>query len=211
MGAENRLITDRAVAAGERVATRPVAPLFINRWSPRAFAGEPISDDTLFNLFEAARWAPSAFNSQPWRFVYAKRDSTAWPKLLALLIPYNQAWASAAAALVFVVSKTTFTPPGKSEPAVSRSASFDTGAAWASLAFQAFLDGWATHAMGGFDDEAARVTLSVPADHRIEAVVAIGRRGDKAALPERYRAGETPNSRRPIAEAVFEGAFPSAL
>ncbi len=211
MGAQNRLIANGAVAAGERAPAHPVVPLFINRWSPRSFSGEPITDDALFSLFEAARWVPSAFNSQPWRFVYAKRQSEAWPKLLSLLVPYNQAWASGGAALVFVVSKATFTPPGKSESAVSRSASFDTGAAWASLAFQAFLDGWATRGMGGFDDIAARVALNVPGDHRIEAVVAIGRRGDKTALPERYHAGETPSSRRPIAEAVFEGCFPFTL
>ena len=99
-------------------------------------------------------------------------------------------------------------PAGKTEPTVSRSASFDTGAAWASLAIQAYFDGWVAHGMGGFDDEVARVALNVPADHRIEAAVAIGRRGDKAALPERYHTGETPNTRRPLRESVFEGAFP---
>jgi nitroreductase len=207
MGAEPKPLSDRAVAVGARLASRPVASLFLSRWSSRAFTGEPISDDALFTLFEAARWAPSAFNSQPWRFVYAKRDTPVWPKFLSLLYPYNQSWAGAAAALVFVVSKSSFVPPGKSEPTLSRSASFDAGAAWASLAFQAFLDGWTTHAMGGFDDEAARVALNVPADHRIEAVVAIGKRGDKQGLPERFHAGEMPNGRRPIAEAVFEAAF----
>ena len=134
----------------------------------------------------------------------------AWPKLLSLLIPYNQTWAGGAAALVFVVSKATFTPTGKTEPTVSRSASFDTGAAWASLAIQAHLDGWVAHGMGGFDDAAARVALNVPADHRIEAAVAVGRRGDRALLPERYHAGEAPNNRRPLRESVFEGALPDA-
>ncbi len=197
-----------AKGAPIRASEHAVAPIFLDRWSSRAFASEAIPDDALFALFEAARWAPSAFNSQPWRFVYAKRGAPAWPKLLSLLVPYNQAWAGEAAALVFVVSQATFTPPGKSAPTVSRSASFDTGAAWASLALQAHLNGWVAHAMGGFDDEAARVALNVPADHRIEAAVAIGRRGEKGTLDERYHAGETPNGRRPIAEAVFEGAFP---
>ena len=193
-----------------RSAARPIAPLFLNRWSSRAFTGEPISEEALHTVFEAARWAPSAYNSQPWRFVYARRDTPAWPKLLEVLSPYNQSWANGAAALIVVVSKATFVPPGKTEETVSRSASFDTGAAWASLAFQALLDGWATHAMGGFDEEAARAATNVPPDHRIEAVVAIGKRGDKSVLPERFHAGETPNVRRPIAEAVFEGAFPAA-
>jgi nitroreductase len=208
MGVEQTRLTQRLDAADRRVAEHPVAPIFLERWSSRAFSGEPIPDETLFSLFEAARWAPSAYNSQPWRFVYAKRDTPAWPKLLSALVPYNQAWAAGAAALVFVVSKATFLAPGKSEATVSRSASFDAGAAWASLAFQAHLDGWVTHGMGGFDDEAARNALNVPPDHRIEAAVAIGRRGDKGSLPDRYHAGETPNGRRPLRETVFEGAFP---
>ena len=210
MGQEQTRLADRLETASRRVAEHPVAPIFLERWSSRAFSGEPIPDAALFSLFEAARWAPSAYNSQPWRFVYAKRDTPAWPTLLSVLVPYNQAWADGAAALVFVVSKASFTPPGKSEPTVSRSASFDTGAAWASLAFQAHLDGWVAHGMGGFDDEAARKALNVPPDHRIEAAVAIGRRGEKAVLPERYHAGETPNGRRPLRETVFEGAFPAS-
>jgi len=209
MGMEETRLTDRLEAAvGHRIADHPIAPIFLNRWSSRAFTSEPISDEALFALFEAARWAPSAYNSQPWRFVYAKRDSPAWPKLLSVLVPYNQVWAGGAAALVFVVSNPTFTPAGKSEPTLSRSASFDAGAAWASLAFQACLDGWVAHGMGGFDEGAARAALNVPADHRIEAAVAIGCRGERACLPERYHAGEAPNSRRPISETVFEGAFP---
>jgi len=210
MSVERTRLADRLDAADRRVAEHPVAPLFLNRWSSRAFTNEAISDEALFSLFEAARWAPSAYNAQPWRFIYAKRDSSAWPKLLSFLVPYNQGWAHGAAALIFVVSKATFTPAGKSEPTVSRSASFDAGAAWASLAIQAHLDGWVAHGMGGFDDEAARLALNVPADNRIEAAVAIGRHGDMAALPERYHLGEIPSTRRPLRESVFEGAFPVA-
>jgi len=87
MDDESQLILRRASVVGARLAHRPVAPLFLHRWSSRAFTGESISDDALFTLFEAARWAPSAYNSQPWRFVYAKRDTPTWPKLLALLVP----------------------------------------------------------------------------------------------------------------------------
>ena len=210
MGVEQTRLTERLEVADRRVAEHPVAPIFLNRWSSRAFTNEPISDEALFSLLEAARWAPSAYNSQPWRFIYAKRGAPAWPKLLSLLVPYNQTWAGGTAALVFVVSKATFTPTGKTEPTVSRSASFDTGAAWASLAIQAHLDGWVAHGMGGFDDAAARVALNVPADHRIEAAVAVGRRGDRALLPERYHIGEAPNNRRPLRESVFEGALPDA-
>jgi nitroreductase len=186
----------------------PVAPQFLERWSPRAFTGEPIPVETLLSLFEAARWAPSAFNSQPWRFVYARRDTPDWGGFLGFLSPYNQTWAHAASALIAVLSKASFTPPGKTEAIVSASASFDAGAAWASLALQAGHLGWAAHGMAGFDHEAARRVVGASEAYRIEAVVAIGRRGDPATLPEALRAREQPSPRRPLAETVFEGALP---
>jgi nitroreductase len=188
-----------------RQADHPVSSLFLGRWSPRAFTGEPIPAATLLTIFEAARWAPSASNSQPWRFVYARRDAPAWDSFLRFLIPYNQSWAHAASALVVVLSKATFTSPGKTETTTSWTASFDTGAAWASLAFQAYKLGWAAHGMGGFDHDAARRVIKAPEEYRLEAVVAIGKRGDAAALPERLQANEKPNARRALTETVFEG------
>jgi nitroreductase len=188
-----------------RQADNPVSPMFLGRWSPRAFTGEPIPLETLLTLFEAARWAPSASNSQPWRFVYARRGTPAWDSFLGFLIPYNQSWAHAASALVVVLSKATSIPPGKTEPTTSWTASFDTGAAWASLAFQAHILGWAAHGMGGFDHDAARRVIKAPEEYRLEAVVAIGKRGEPAALPERLQANEKPNARRPLTESVFEG------
>jgi len=188
-----------------RQADYPVSPLFLARWSPRAFTGEPIPIETLLTIFEAARWAPSASNSQPWRFVYARRDTPAWDSFLRFLIPYNQSWAHATSALVVVLSKATFTSPGKTEKTTSWTASFDTGAAWASLAFQAHKLGWAAHGMGGFDHEAARRVIKASEEYRLEAVVAIGKRGERASLPERLQANEKPNARRPLTETVFEG------
>jgi nitroreductase len=194
--------------ANSRTADHPIAALFLERWSPRAFTGEAIADHALLTLFEAARWAPSSYNSQPWRFLYCKRESHSWPKFLALLSERNQSWAKNAAALLILVSKQTFVPPGQQQPIVSRSHSFDTGAAWANLALQASLAGWHTHAMAGFDVDRARTVLNVPDDYRVEAAVAIGRLGDKSNLPERLRAMENPNGRRPLSETVLEGGFP---
>ncbi|WP_374548132.1 nitroreductase family protein, partial [Rhodoblastus sp.] len=135
--------------AGERAAETPVSSLFIGRWSSRAMTGEPIPDEVLFALFEAARFAPSSYNSQPWRFAYARRGEAAFDKLFACLSENNRGWAGEASALVLVASKARFTPQGQSAPIESASASFDTGAAWASLAFQARLLGWTTRAMAG--------------------------------------------------------------
>ena len=191
-----------------RHADHPVSLLFLGRWSPRAFTAEPIPQETLLTLFEAARWAPSAFNSQPWRFVYARRDTPAFEAFLSFLIPYNQNWAKSASALVVVISKAAFLQPGKSEPTISGSASFDTGAAWASLALQAHELGWATHAMTGFDKDAARRVVKAPEDCRLEAVVAIGKRADPATLPPQIAEREKPNGRRPLNETAFEGELP---
>ena len=194
--------------ANSRTADHPIAALFLERWSPRAFNGEAIADDTFLTLLEAARWAPSSYNSQPWRFLYSKRDSDSWPKFLALLSERNQSWAKNAAALLVVVSKQTFVPPGQQEPIVSRTHSFDTGAAWANLALQASLAGWHTHAMAGFDVDRARTVLNVPDDCRVEAAIAIGRLGDRSCLPEDLQAREKPNGRRPLSETAMEGGFP---
>ena len=92
------------LTANGRTAENDIEPMFLHRWSPRAFTGEPIGEDVLMSLFEAARWAPSAFNLQPWRFVYARRDTPDWHRLFDVLIEYNQAWVRRASALVFVIS-----------------------------------------------------------------------------------------------------------
>jgi nitroreductase len=203
-------IVDAKAAEGlvnGRRAEHPVDPLFLERWSPRALTGESIPVETLFSLFEAARWAASASNSQPWRFVYARRDTPAWAGFLGVLLPFNQAWAQAASALVIVLSKATFLAPGKTEPTTSLSASFDTGAAWAQLALQAEQLGWSTHGMGGFDRDAARRLVGASAEYHLEAAVAIGRRGDRETLSEALRARELPSQRRPLSETVFEGVL----
>lgn len=190
-----------------RVATHAVDPQFLERWSPRAFNGESIPETTLLGFIEAARWAPSAYNSQPWRFLYARRDSTDWQRYLNLLIEFNRGWAQHASALLVIVSKTTFVPPGKSEEQPAPSHSFDTGAAWGFFALQAHLAGWHTHAMTGFDKELARSELKIPAGYEIHAMVAVGQRGDAASLPEPLQARETPSPRLALEAIAAEGEF----
>ena len=187
----------------ERPADHPIDALFLDRWSPRAMSGDPIADDELMVLFEAARWAPSSFNNQPWRILYARRGSDHWPTFLGLLVDANKVWASKAAALLVFVSKTTFDHNGK--PA--RTHSFDAGAAWENLALQASLRGLVAHGMQGFDYERARTELGIPDEYRVEAMVAVGRPGPREALPEKLQAVESPNERRPLAKTVCEGPF----
>ena len=192
-----------------RKADHPIEPFFVERWSPRSLTGEEIPVETLNTILEAGRWAPSAYNSQPWRFVWARCGTPHFATFLDLLVPGNRSWAKDASALVFVASAKTMSVPGKSEPAPSRSHSVDTGAAWMSAALQAHKLGWAAHGMVGLDYEAAAKTLKLPEGFQLEIVFAIGRRDDPAKLPEGLRAREMPNDRRPLAETAFEGAFPA--
>ncbi len=184
-----------------------VEPLFISRWSPRAFTGEAIDDATLFGLFEAARWAPSANNAQPWRFIYAKNDSPEWPLLFSLLNEKNQLWAAKAGALIILVSKKTHVRQGETEATPFRTHSLDTGAAWASLAFQAIYSGLHTRAIGGFDRERAQEVLQIPQDYNVEIAIAVGKQADAAGLSNEFREREQPNHRKPLADLVAKGLF----
>lgn len=190
-----------------REPTHTIDPLFLRRWSPRAFDGSAITEGELLTLLEAARWAPSGFNLQPWRFLYGRRDTEAWGLIHDALVPFNQSWAHNASALVAVASRTHTLPTDGSEPQPIRSGAFDAGAAWASVAFQAVLSGWSTHAVGGFDAEKLRVNLGVPASHALHAVIVIGKPGDKATLPEALQEREQPSPRRPLVEIAAEGRF----
>jgi len=186
-----------------------IDPLFLERWSPRAFDGSDIPDEDLMAMFEAARWAPSAFNSQPWRFLYAKRGDEDWERFLSLLIPWNQGWAHSASVLAFILSDSLpFVDRKTNEPQPSHTHSFDAGAAWASLALQATRMGYHAHGMSGVDFDRLRAELAVPERYRPEAAFVIGRIGDPATLDDRLRARELPSDRKPIADFVFRGNFP---
>jgi nitroreductase len=190
-----------------RTCDHAIDPLFLERWSPRAFTGEEIPVAELARLFEAARWAPSSYNSQPWRLLYARRGTPQWERFLGLLNEFNQSWAKNAAALVIIVSSETMLPPGADKPVPSRSHSFDAGAAWAQLALQGARCGWYAHAMVGFDHVRAATELKVPAGFRVEAAVAIGRKADPSTLPEKLAAREAPSHRNKLSEIAFEGDF----
>lgn len=191
-----------------RQADYPVDPLFLERWSPRAFDGSEMPEADLLTLFEAGRWAPSAFNSQPWRFLYARRGEAGWERFLGLLIPWNQAWARSASALVYILSDTLPVTDKAGQPATSRTHSYDAGAAWACFALQATRMGYQAHAMSGVDFERAPESLGVPERYRIEAAAAVGRIGDPETLDEKLRARETLSGRKPVEEFAFRGRWP---
>ncbi|MCA1407098.1 nitroreductase family protein [Ensifer sp. IC3342] len=189
-----------------RRADHPIHSIFLERWSPRAFTGEEISEKDLLALFEAARWAPSASNNQPWRFVYARRGTEHFASLLDILDESNQRWAKNASAIVIILSKThRLTSNGEMRPAYTHA--FDTGAAWFALALQTRLAGLYAHAMAGIDRDKAMRVLGVPEHYRVEAAVAIGKLADPSTLPDDLREREKPSQRKPIADFVFEGRF----
>ena len=188
--------------APHRQPEHAIDPIFVNRWSPRAFSNEPIDDETLGRVFEAARWAPSCFNEQPWRFIIAKTDEDR-ARFLDFLVPANQVWAKLAPVLIVVVAKKTFAHNGKPNPTYH----FDAGCAWGHLALAAEQNGLITHGMAGFQSGPARVTLGIPDDYEPMAVIALGKRGDAAQLPENLREREVPSDRRSQSESVMEGKF----
>lgn len=187
----------------KRQASQPVHPIFVDRWSPRGMSGEAVSEQELHVLFEAARWAPSANNQQPWRILYARRDTAHWETYVSLLFDGNRLWAQRAGALLLIVSHTF----NEALKVTSMSNSFDAGAAWQNLALQGFHSGLAIHGMGGFDKDRARELLKIPDLYQLEMMVAVGKPGPIDHLPDGLKARETPNDRRPLLETVCEGVF----
>ena len=186
-----------------RKVEKNINRLFVNRWSPRAMSGEEISNDDLMGLFEAARWAPSSYNNQPWRFIYAKRNTDHWPTLISLLVEGNKIWAQNAAVIVVVISRKNF--EFNEKPAITHQ--FDAGAAWENLALEATSRGLVTHGMQGFDYKQAREELGVPENFDVMAMIAIGKLGQKENLPLNLQEREYPSDRKPLEEIVMEGKF----
>lgn len=187
----------------KRKTTYPISDFIVNRWSARAMNGEEITDQELFSLFEAARWAPSSYNNQPWRFIYGKRKTAHFETLFKLLTKSNQAWAKQAAVLVVMISKKTFDYNGKP----SKTHSFDTGAAWENLALEGSKKGLVVHGMEGFSYRRAKKVLSIPDNYQVEAMVAIGKKGMKESLPEELQKREFPSDRKPLKSLIWEGKF----
>ncbi len=176
---------------------------FPDRWSPRAFTNEIIPHHQLESLFEAARWAPSSMNDQPWLFLYAVKPHD--KKLfLSLLNERNQEWAKNAPVLMFLIAKKAFEQSGK----INRHSFFDCGAAWMSLAIQARFLGLYAHAMGGFNREKAFESLNIDPDkYDITIAIALGRRGSKNNLSAYHLEQEKPSQRKPLNDIFHEGAF----
>lgn len=192
-----------------RTSEHPVDKLFLERWSPRAFVPQEMPEADLMTILEAGSWAPSSYNSQPWRMLYARRGTAHWDKFLSLLGEFNQSWAKNGSALLVMVSKLTMRPPGQDTDIPSHSHSFDAGAAWAQIALQATLSGYQAHGMVGFDMKRAFTELHVPEGYRVEAAIVIGKQGDKAILPEQMQAREAPSPRKKLSESALEGGFPA--
>ena len=189
----------------KRTSEYPINPLILSRWSPRSMTGEELGDDDIMSLFEAARWAPSSFNNQPWRFIYAKRNTGYWDRLFNLLVDVNKTWAKNAALLAVVISRKNF--EFNEKPA--RTHQFDTGSAWENLALEASSRGIVAHGMQGFDYEKAKAELGIPADFEVMAMIAIGKRGPKENLPTELQDKEKPNDRKALKDIIMEGTYRS--
>jgi nitroreductase len=186
-----------------RKANHPIEPLFVKRWSPRAMSGEPLSDREIMTLFEAARWAPSTYNEQEWRFLYARRETPQWPLIFDLLVEGNKEWCKNASMLVVIVAHKVFAKTGKPNPVHL----FDAGSAFENLALQGSEMGLVVHGMQGFDFEKARTVLKVPDDFAVAAMFAAGRPAPADTLPEKLREREQPSDRKPVSQIICEGSF----
>lgn len=174
----------------------PILDLFLQRYSPRGFSQTPVTEAEMMSLFEAARWAASSYNDQPWHFVYALPDDKVWADFFGLLVPANQAWGQAATALVIVISRNVFEKTG----AYSPTHSYDTGAATQNIALQAVSMGLAVHQVAGFDYQKAAQLLELPTTYSVEAMMLVGRAPEQSAEVKRTQ-------RKPLAEFVFRGKF----
>lgn len=198
--AKNTIYAAREAA----IEHKGVKPFIWQRYSPRAMSGEKVSQENLMTLFEAARWAPSNYNGQPWRFVWARNGTPAWNKFFGWLVPFNQGWCKNGDVLVLVLSKKTFEYNG--QPNMAHGS--DTGAAWENLALQGQAMDLVVHGMGGFDAEAARKDLNIPADYEIHMMFVVGHPGDARTLPVDLQAGEIPNvERKRVTEFTAEDNF----
>ncbi len=186
-----------------RTADHPIEPLILSRWSPRAMSGEAITNEEMLGLFEAARWAPSTYNEQEWRFLYARSGSAQWPAFFDLLVEGNRVWCRRAALLVVICAHKVFARNGKPNPVHL----FDCGNAFENLALQGTAMNLVVHAMQGFDYDRARTLLTVPDDYAVVAMFSVGRPGNPSELPEKLRGMEIPSGRKPVEKIICEGKF----
>ena len=197
------MIVQKPESESVRKSDHSINPLILNRWSPRSMTGETLSDDDIMSLFEAARWAPSSYNNQPWRFIYAKRNTEHWDRFLNLLVEGNKIWAKNAALLVVVISRKNF--EFNEKPAITHQ--FDAGSAWENLSLEASSRGIVAHGMQGFDYKKAGVDLGIPPDFEVMAMIAIGKKGSTEILPPELQEKEKLTNRKPLKEIIMEGFY----
>jgi nitroreductase len=186
-----------------RNANYPILDVILNRWSSRAMTGQPLSNTELMSLFEAARWAPSSYNNQPWRFIYATNDDKEFSTFLDIMVDVNRAWCEKASVAMVLCSKKHFEYNGK----YSRTHSFDAGSAWENLAIQGVSMGLVIHALEGFDYDRARKELNIPDEYDIECMIVAGKKDDCENLSEELQKREVCTDRKPLAEIIHKGTF----
>jgi nitroreductase len=186
-------------------ADHPVHDFILKRWSPRAFSSKPVPPDVLRSLFEAARWAPSSNNEQPWAYLVAtKEDPESYAKTLGVLVEFNANWAKNAPVLALAVAKLNFSK--NSTP--NRNAPYDLGASAALLSVEATSRGLFVHQMAGFDPHKARQVFEIPSDWDASAALAIGYAGDLESLSQPLKDRElAPRTRKPLREFVMTGKW----
>lgn len=189
------------------VTDQPIHELARERWSPRAFSGDPLEEADLRAVLEAARWAPSSRNSQPWRFLVGRRGEEGFDRLLGCLVEWNRGWAHAAGALLVACARTR---DAKGRPLSH--ARYDTGQAVAWLTVEAEARGLRVHQMGGFDGAAVRERCGLPDDVEPVTAIAVGAPGSAQDLAADYREQETaPREREPIDQIAFGATYGEAL
>lgn len=181
----------------------PIHPLMASRWSPRAYESKPVEPDKLQRIFEAARWAASSSNLQPWYFLLGYKGDEVFTRIFETLVEFNRLWVVNAPVLVLAIAKTT-----NVRGELNKSHSYDLGQAVAILSLQAMAEGVYTHQMGGFDADAAARSLSLPAEYKAVVAFTLGYLGNPDILPPNLEKLElSPRSRRPASESVFTGSF----
>lgn len=195
------------IEKNNRRADHAIAPVYLERWSARSFKPEPMPEEDLLTMFEAARWAQSASNNQPWRFSYALRDSANWKKYLGFLVDSNRAWSQNASAIVVVLSKTHTSPTDGSEPRPIRTHDFDAGAATQAFTLQAAKLGYIAHPMAGINIDVIKEVFGISEGYTVECAISVGKLAPREELPEKYQAREIQSQRKPLSEIVFKDGF----
>lgn len=185
-----------------------IIPAIRNRWSPRAFSDKPVDKQDLLRLFEAARWAPSSFNEQPWRFIVGIRGDETYEKIRSTFVDWNLGWTDRVNVLVLIASKTYFELDGRE----NKHNMWDAGSAAGNIAIQATELGLYCHQMAGLDTGKADKIFEMPEGFKIRTAMAIGHLGDLEDLKEDYKEGETAErTRKPLEELVFTDGLQTAF